>query len=216
MQRHLWAMKILAAILTAAALAAGATAAVLATTLTLTATPTTVAYGKSVALNGVLSTHRANQNVKVNATECGQTASKTVATVKTNSTGAYTLAAMPTINTTYQSTQKNTKSPTVAVTVAPLVKLQRVKRGSYTVSVTSAADLKGKAILFQRYSKKRKRWVQVKRVLLTTTTPGTKPTMVSSVGFNAKVAKGLRVRAAISKAQAAPCYVAAASNSLRA
>jgi hypothetical protein len=209
-------MKILTAILTGAALAAGATAAVLATTLTLTATPTTLAYGKSVALTGVLSTHRANQNVKVNATECGQTASKTIGTVKTNSTGAYTMAATPTVNTSYQATQKSTKSPAVAVTVAPALKLVRVKRGSYTVSVTSAVDLKGKAVLFQRYSKIRKRWVQVKRVLLTTTTAGTKPTMVSSVGFNAKVAKGIRVRAAISKAQAAPCYVAAKSNSVRA
>jgi hypothetical protein len=208
-------MKILAAILTAGALAGAAAAATLATTLTLTATPATVAYGKAVALNGVLSTHRANQNVKVNATECGTTASKTLGTVKTNATGAYTMAAIPTINTTYQATQKNTKSPTVAVTVAPLVKLQRVKRGSYTVSVTSAVDLKGKAILFQRYSRLKKRWVQVKRVLLTTTT-GTKPALVSAVGFNARVAKGLRVRAAISKAQAAPCYVAATSNSLRA
>jgi hypothetical protein len=209
-------MKILTAILTGAALAAGATAAVLATTLTLTATPTTLAYGKSVALAGVLSTHRANQNVKVNATECGQTASKTIGTVKTNATGAYTMAATPTVNTSYQATQKSTKSPAVAVTVAPVLKLVRVKRGSYTVSVTSAVDLKGKAVLFQRYSKIRKRWVQVKRVLLTTTTAGTKPTMVSSVGFNAKVAKGIRVRAALSKAQAAPCYVAAKSNSVRA
>jgi hypothetical protein len=208
-------MKILTAIGTAAVLAGAATAATLATTLTLTATPTTVAYGKAVALNGVLSTHRANQNVKVNATECGTTTAKTVGTVKTNATGAYTMAAIPNINTTYQATQKNTKSPTVAVTVAPLVKLQRVKRGSYTVSVTSAVDLKGKAILFQRYSRLKKRWVQVKRVLLTTTT-GTKPALVSAVGFNAKVAKGLRVRAAISKGQAAPCYIAATSNSLRA
>ena len=209
-------MKILTTIVTAAALAGAATAATLATTLTLTATPTSVAYGKTVALNGVLSTHKANQNVKVNATECGQTVSKTVGTVKTNATGAYTLTVTPTVNTTYQATQKATKSPVVAVGVAPLVKLVRVKRGSYTVSVTSAVDLKGKAILFQRYSKKRKRWVQVKRVLLTTTTPGTKPTMVSSAAFTARVARRTRVRAAISKAQAAPCYVAAKSNTLRA
>jgi hypothetical protein len=209
-------MKILTAILTAAALATGATAAVLATTLTLTATPMTVAYGKSVALNGVLSTHKANQNVKVNATECGQTASKTVATVKTNSTGAYTTTVTPTVNTSYQASQKTTKSPAVAVTVAPVLKLVRVKRGSYTVSVTTAMDLKGKAVLFQRYSRLKKRWVQVKRVVLTTTTPGTKPTMVSSAAFNAKVRKGLRVRAAISKAQAAPCYIPAKSNSVRA
>jgi hypothetical protein len=209
-------MKILTAILTAAALAAGATAAVLATTLSLSATPTSVAYGKPITLSGALSPAKANQNVKVTATECGQNASKTIASVKTNATGAYTSPATPTVNTTYQATQKTTKSPTVAVTVAPVLKLQRVARGSYTISVTSAQDLKGKAILFQRYSKTRKRWVQVKRVLLATTTPGTKPTIVSSAAFKAKVARRIRVRAVLSKAQAAPCYVAATSNSLRA
>jgi hypothetical protein len=209
-------MKILITIVVGAALAAAATAAPLATTLTLTATPTSIAYGKAVTLNGVLSTHKANQNVKVNATECGQNTSKTVGTVKTNSTGAYTMGVTPIVNTSYQASQKATKSPAVAVSVAPTLKLLRVRRGSYTVSVTSAIDLKGKAVLFQRYSKVRKRWVQVKRVLLTTTTPGTKPTMVSSAGFKAKVAKGLRVRVAFTKAQAAPCYIAAKSNSLRA
>jgi len=209
-------MKILTTIVVGAALAAAATAATLATTLTLTATPTTVAYGKPVALNGVLSTKKSNQNVKVDATECGQSASKTIGTVKTTSTGAYMMNVTPTLNTAYQASQKSTKSPSVAVSVAPILKLVRVKRGSYTVSVTSAVDLKGKAVLFQRYAKLKKRWVQVKRVALTTTTPGTKPTMVSSAGFQAKVAKRLRVRAAISKAQAAPCYVAATSNTVRA
>jgi hypothetical protein len=209
-------MRILSIIAVGAALAAAASAAPLADTLTLTATPTSVAYGKAVALNGVLSTHKANQTVKVTATQCGEQASKTVANVKTNATGAYTANVTPTVNTTYQASQKATKSPTVAVTVAPVVKLQKVRRGSYRVSVTSAVDLKGKAILFQRYSKLRKRWVQAKRVLLATTTAGTRPTMVSSVAFKAKVAKGVRVRAALSKAQAAPCYIAATSNSVRA
>ena len=209
-------MKILTTIVVGAALAAAATAAPLATTLTLTATPTAVAYGKAVVLNGVLSTHKANQNVKVAATECGQSTSKTVGTVKTNSTGAYTMSVTPTVNTSYQATQKNTQSPVAAVTVAPVMKLRRAGGTTYLVNVTSAVDLKGKAILFQRYSKVRKRWVQIKRVLLKTSTLGTKPTIVTSVYINAKVAKRTRVRAAISKAQAAPCNVAAKSNSVRA
>jgi hypothetical protein len=209
-------MRIFATIVVGAALAAAATAATTATTLTLTATPTSVTYGKPVALNGVLSTHKANQTVKVNATECGQTASKTIASVKTNATGAYTTNVMPVVGTSYQASNKNIKSPSVAVTVAPVLELKRVRRGSYTVSVTSARDLKGKAILFQRYSRLHKRWIQVKRVLLTTSTPGTKPTIVTSVAFNAKAPKRARVRAALSKAQAAPCYIAAASNTVRA
>jgi len=208
-------MRILAAAaVVGAALAAAATAA--AVTLTLTATPPTVAYGKAVTLSGVLSTHKANQQVKIIATECGTTSAKTAATVKTNATGAYTTSVTPTVGTTYQASQKSIKSPTVAVTVAPVLKLVRVSRGSYSVTVTAALNLKGKAILFQRYSKIRKRWVQAKRVLLTTSTPGTKPTIVTSVSFTAKVAKGARVRATISKTQAAPCYIAATSNSVRA
>jgi hypothetical protein len=207
-------MRIFAVIAVGAALVAAATAAALA--LTLTATPTAVAYGKASTLNGVLSTHKANQTVKVDATECGTNSSKTIGTVKTNATGAYMMAVTPIVNTTYQATQKNTKSPTVAVTVAPVLKLLRAGPATYTVSVTSAIDFKGKAILFQRYSKLRKRWVQIRRVLLATSTPGTKPTVVTSVYINAKVAKGRRVRAALSKAQASPCYVAAKSNSLRA
>ena len=209
-------MRILAAVaVVGAALAAAATAAA-PVTLTLMANPTTVVYGKTTVLSGVLSTHKANQQVKVNGTECGSTASKTLATVKTNSTGTYTASITPTVATMYQASQKSVKSPSVAVTVAPVVKLVRVRRGSYTVSVTAALDLKGKAILFQRYSKTRKRWIQVKRVLLTTAAAATKPTIVTSVSFTVKVAKGARVRAALSKAQAAPCYLPAASPSLRA
>ena len=210
-------MRILAAVAIAgAALAAAATAAA-PVTLTLASSAPAVAYGKSIALTGILSTKRANQPVSISALQCGTTNAKKVATVKTVTNGAYKAAVTPVVGTTYQATQKKLKSNTVAVAVAPVVKLMRVKRGSYTASVTAGLDLKGKAILFQRYSKVKKRWVQVKRVVLATSAAGTpKPTVVSSVSFTAKAPKRARVRAAISKAQAAPCYVKATSNVVRA
>ena len=77
----------------------------------------------------MLSTHKANQQVKIIATECGTTSAKTAATVKTNATGVYTTSVTPTVGTTYQASQKSIKSPTVAVTVAPVLKLVRVSRG---------------------------------------------------------------------------------------
>ena len=47
-----------------------------------------------------------------------------------------------------------------------------------TASVTAGIDLKGKTLLFQRYATARKRWVQVKKVKLTTSVPGpAKPTV---------------------------------------
>jgi hypothetical protein len=209
-------MRILAAAAIAgAALAAAATAAA-PVTLTLSASAPTIAYGKTVTLSGVLSSKLANQPVSVSALECGTTAYKRLANTKTTTGGAYKVTATPTVGTTYQAKQKKVTSNKAAVAVSPVVKLVRVKRGSYSASVTAAQDLKGKAILFQRYSRLKKRWVQVKRVILAASSPGTSPTVVSSVSFTAKAPRRARVRVVISKAQAAPCYVKATSNVVRA
>jgi hypothetical protein len=73
-------------------------------------------------------------------------------------------------------------------------------------------------VLFQRYSRLRKRWVQVKRLILATETvgPATKPVVVDSVSFRAKVPAKTRVRMLITAAQAGPCYLSASSTVLRA
>ena len=210
-------MRILAVAAIAGAALAAAAAAAAPVTLTLAASAPTVAYGKPVTLSGVLSTHQANAQVSISALECGKTAYKRIANTKTTTNGAYKTAVTPTVGTTYQAKQKKVASNTVAVSVAPVIKLTRVQRGSFSTSVTAGLDLKGKAILLQRYSKLKKRWVQVKRVVLTTSAPGSPtPTVVSSVSFTAKAPRRARVRVAISKAQAAPCYIKATSNVVRA
>ena len=57
----------------------------------------------------------------------------------------------------------------------------------------------------------------MKKIVLSASAPGTKkPTVISSAAFKSKLAKRTRVRLAISKKQAAPCYVAAVSNVVRA
>ena len=199
-----------------AALAAAATAAA-PVTLTLAASAPTVGYGKPVTLSGVLSTKRANQAIAIQATECGSTRAVKVATVKTTANGAYTTPVTPAAGTTYQATFKNVKSPTVPVAVRPVLLLTRLARGSYAAKVTVGQTLKGKAVLFQRYSTLRKRWVQVKRVVLTVEAPGpAKPTVIDSASFKAKVALKTRVRLLISTVQAGPCYLSASSNSVRA
>ena len=206
---------LVAALLAGAALAAAAAAAPV--TLTLASSSQAVKYGSAVTLTGVLSTQKANQQITVQATDCGTTKPRNVARVKTVANGAYSAPDSPTVGTVYQASNKAVKSNTVAVTVAPVVQIKRVARGSYTATVTAGIDLKGKTVLFQRYSKLKKRWVQVKKIVLSASAPGTKkPTVVSSAAFKSKLAKRTRVRLAISKKQAAPCYVAAVSNVVRA
>jgi hypothetical protein len=209
--------KILTAVaVTGAALAAAATAAA-PVTVTLAANATVLDYGKPVTVSGTLSSQKANQAIAIQATECGSTKATKAATVRTTTNGAYTSPVTPALATSYQATYKTAKSAAVAVTVRPLLQLTRVKRNSYTAKVTAGRSLKGKAILFQRYSKLRKRWVQVKRVVLLTEAPGTaKPTIVATASFGAKAPLRARVRLLISTAQAAPCYLTATSNIVRA
>lgn len=185
-------------------------------TVTLTATPTVVAYGKKVTFSGQVSTKKANQQVVIQGTACGSTNTTKAATVKTTANGMYTVSAVPVLGTTYRASFKNGTSPPAVVTVKPVLELKRVARGSFTANVTAGQALTGKFVLFQRYKKLKKRWVQVKRIALKTSVAGTKPTVVSSVSFKSTLRAGTRVRVMISKAQAGPCYVAAASKSIRA
>jgi hypothetical protein len=165
----------------------------------------------------VLSTQKSNQAIAIEATECGSTKPGKAATLKTGANGAFTGPVTPTIGASYQATYKAAKSPAVALTVRPLLELKKIATGSYTAKATAGKALTGKFVLFQRYKKLRKRWVQVKRLALGAAVPGTtKPAMVSSVSFKAKLPRGTRVRVAITALQAGPCYVAATSKSLRA
>ncbi|HET7759646.1 MAG TPA: hypothetical protein VFK62_06965 [Gaiellaceae bacterium] len=208
-------MKTLAiALVLGAALATAASAA--APTLTLTSSATVVAYGKPLTLSGQLTGGKPSQTVTVDGTVCGTSRATKVASVKTTASGAYSAAVTPTGGTTYQATYKNVKSAGVSVTVKPVLALSK-SGATWTAKVTAGQALTGKAVLFQRYVKKTKRWKQVKRVLLTVSAAGaTKPTTISSATFTAKLARGTRVRLLITTAQAAPCYVTAASPSLRA
>ena len=209
-------MKTLAAVCIAAGAVAAAAIAAPPVTVTLTATPTVVAYGKPVVFSGQVSTKKANQQVVIQGTACGSTNATKAATVKTTANGMYTVSATPALGTTYRANFKNGTSQPVVITVKPVLELKRVARGSFTASVTAGQALTGKYVLFQRYKKLRKRWVQVRRMALKTSVAGTKPTVVSSVSFKSKLRAGTRVRVMISKAQAGPCYLTAASKSIRA
>jgi hypothetical protein len=215
-ERHSRAMKIAATFTVIAATALASAASAASPALTLASSAPTVAYGKSVTLSGMLTPAKANQQITITALACGTTKTANVARVKTTATGSYSASVTPTVGTSYQATQKALKSAPVMVNVKPVIVIKRVKRGSFTASVTAGMDLKGKPLLFQRYATVRKRWVQVKKVTLTTSVPGpAKPTVIASAPFKAKVARRARVRLVISKAQAAPCYVTAKSNVVR-
>ena len=210
-------MKTLAAAAIAGAALAATAGAAPPVTLTLVASAPTVAYGSAVTLSGQISTKRANQQVTIQATECGSTKQAKAASVKTGTNGTFSVPVTPTLGTTYVGNYKNGTSPNVPITVKPVLALKRVARGSFSASVTAARALTGKYLSFQRYKKLKRRWAQVKRVKLGAAVPGAKkPTIVTSVSFKSKLTRGTRIRVLITAAQAGPCYVKATSKSIRA
>jgi len=205
-------MKKLISIAILSALCAAPAAAAPAT-LTLKASPTVVAYAGSTTLSGVLSTLKSGQRVDILGQDCGQGAFKKVTTVTTTTGGAFTYAAKPTMNTSYQAKQKAVTSPTAVVQVAPTLALKKLARNKFSASVTAAQTFVGKFVVFQRW--RTSKWVSLKHVTLTTLTQGTKPTEVTSATFTIKLPTRLKIRAVLPAAQAATCYLPTKSKVVR-
>jgi plastocyanin len=191
-------------------------------TLTVAAAPRTVNYGGSTTVSGTLSTAQANQKVDIMAQPCGENNAKAVGTVTTGAGGAFTFHAQPTLNTIYSAKfgagNNAATSPNVNVNVRPIVKLRRNAAHRFSVQVISAQSFVGKAVVFQRWVAKRKRWIRVKTVFLGARTAASTPlaaTTVSTVTFGANLRSRLSVRAVLASGQAGPCYVTAKSATIR-
>ena len=186
------------------------------TGVTLKAAPTTVTYGKPSTLSGTVSSGATGEAVSLEAKACGQTTFAKVASATSVAAGAWSAAATPTMNTTYRASWKNAHSPELNETVAPALKLKKVRRGRFTASLTAAQTFAGKAVVVQRYVKAKKAWKAVKRVTLKTAKPGTAPTVVTSAGFRLRVPRGTRLRLVLAQDQAGTCYAPARSAAVRA
>ena len=182
-------------------------------TLTLKAAPTVVTYGGTSTLSGVLSTQKTGESIDIQTQECGQNAFKKTASATTTTGGAFSYAAKPTINTTYQAKLKGSTSPSVAVKVAPVLTLKKLALGKFSVSVTAAQSFAGKYVVFQRL--RRLKWVTLKKVTLATAKTTTAPTQVTSATFKIKLPAKLRVRSILPAAQAATCYLGTKSKAIR-
>jgi hypothetical protein len=182
-------------------------------TLTLKAAPTVVAYGGATTLSGILSTQKTGEGIDIQAQPCGQNAFKKVATATTTTGGAYSYAAKPTLNTSYQAKLKGSTSSAVAVKVAPVLSLTKVSLGKFRVSVTAAQSFAGKYAVFQRF--RRTKWVTLKKVTLATAKTTTAPTQVTSSTFKIKMPARLRIRSIMPATQTGTCYLAAKSKVVR-
>ena len=185
------------------------------TAMTLRMSPTIVRYGANATVSGALASGQPNQTVDLLGQECGSTALKAVTRMTTTAGGAFTASVQPLRNTSYQARLRSATSAQTLVRVRPALRLGRVARQRFALRVRAAQSLVGRTAVVQRYSARRRAWLRVRVVTLTRTVPAVAPTVISAASFRARVRANVRLRAVLSTAQAAPCYVGAASNVIR-
>jgi hypothetical protein len=135
--------------------------------LTLTATPVKVVFGSAVKLNGVLSqggSPLSAQNVALAAEPFGTSTFKSLATVVTDTSGAYSTTTKPAKQTVYQASAAGvTTPPTVTVQVAQRIKLA-VRRSGAKVYIKGSLGPKKKRRLIVIKVRVGKRWHTLGRV----------------------------------------------------
>lgn len=184
-------------------------------TSSLTISPKSVVYGRKVTLAGKLASQQAGQSVEVLGQMCGASLSTRLANVTTTTGGAFTYAAQPLRLTAYTVRLKNLTSSALIAQVKPMLRLNRVARHQFTITVTAAQSFAGKYATFQRYRPGIKRWRTVRRVLLQANTTGVVPTVITSAKFRSRIKARLRVRVLLGKGQVGSCYAAGRSNTIR-
>ena len=135
--------------------------------LTLAASPVKVVFGSAIKLNGVLSQGGAGlsgQSVALAAEPFGSSTFKSLATVLTDTSGAYSTTTKPAKQTVYQASAAGvTTPPTVTVQVAQRIKLA-VRRSGGNVIVKGSLGPKKRHRLIVIKVRVGKRWHTLGRV----------------------------------------------------
>jgi plastocyanin len=183
--------------------------------IALSAVARLVGFGGSTTLTGSVSNGATGERVTILAQECGKTTASQLATTTTVANGAWSFAVKPTMKTVYTARWKTNTSPPLEVSVAPGLRLARVRSRRFSVRLSAAQAFVGKYVVLQRYSAARRRWLTVKNVVLRSQLAAP-PNAVTGATFSSRLRRGTRLRVIITAAQVAPCYAASASNVVRA
>jgi hypothetical protein len=198
--------KILLLAVAASTLAVVGTAAAVKPATSIALSKSTVVYGGTVKITGVVSSHQAGTEVRVLERAYGASTFSQAALVNTTTGGEWSYTASPVILTRYQAQVGNAMSRAVTVKVRPKIVLElksrTARRGTFMVTATGVRPFSGKYVLIQR---------------LTSSGPTTikhvKLGADSTATFTIRLPKRrVRVRAVMPSSQAAPGYIAGYSN----
>ncbi|HEY3542412.1 MAG TPA: hypothetical protein VGK79_07705 [Gaiellaceae bacterium] len=181
--------------------------------LTLATSARSIVYGNHVALSGILSSHKAGEDVDVFALGCGTNGPVKVATVVTTTNGAFTASVQPLLNTSYTVKVKAANSAAMPVMVRPRLHLAKTAAHRFAPRISASMTFAGKYTSFQRYTGSR--WVYVRTALLRSNSTGVLPTVITTASFKSGIRTGVRVRSVVGQAQVGSCYLPGISNAIR-
>jgi hypothetical protein len=133
-------------------------------TLTLAASQVYMVYGDKVTLSGVVSDHKAGEQVTIfyQPYPSPNLIQRTV--VITTTGGAYSFIVSPQILTAYQASWKGAYATPTSIQVQP--KLSIGRNGAWILHAAAGRNFAGKAIMFQRLNSATGQWVTLRKVIL--------------------------------------------------
>ena len=168
--------------------------------VTLQAGATTVVYGGSTTVAGVVTNQLSDEQVNLTSQPFGK-GTQSIATQMTQANGAFSFGVSPTIQTSYQAHWRTVSSPSVTVNVAPRVGFGQSGR-LYVAKVSSDIGYGGHFVWLQRKAPFGS-FHSVKRIFLNAS---------SRAVFRASVPRGRWIlRLVLPAGQAGPGYVAGVS-----
>jgi hypothetical protein len=184
------------------------------TRVTLSARPTSLRWSQPSTLFGAVSSGKADEEVTLQAKDCGQKTFTGVSAILTHAGGSYSTDFGRGISSTIRAVWNGEASQAVELRQQPSLFVRKRDGGRVEIGLGSRWTFWHKRVLLQR--RVGSRWVTVKRVLFTETFAhaGTGST-IAMAEFRPGVPRGSLLRAMLPADQAKPCYLPTASDPLR-
>lgn len=180
----------------------------------MTARPTALRWAQGATLFGTVESGRADEEVTIQARDCGQKSFTNAAAILTHQGGTWTTQFGRGINATIRAVWKDAVSATVELRQQPNVQLLRRSAKRFEVAIASKGQFWRKRVLVQRRTGGS--WKTLKTVVLTEThaPPGTGTTWTEAE-FRLSVPRGSILRAQLPLSQARPCFLPSTSATVR-
>jgi hypothetical protein len=195
------------------AFAAATTAVAAQSPITIALEPTvvTIATGdnsSAVVLSGSVQ-GSANEEVRLEARECGSSAFYPFRRVHTDRGGSFHERIAPLIRTTYRARAGGVVSGTVTAQTRPAIRFTQVSANRFNVWTIAMRFFRGAKGRMERFNRSAGRWVLVRRATLQRgSAPQGANWAYSEVTFRARVPKGTLVRFVLPRNQVGSCYLA--------